>query len=83
MQLMLCAYLAFVGVVLATSVGNPERRRTLLLGGLGCCLAVLGLISIAQGQVAGGIVALILAGIELGLFALIRATRPTTGRVAP
>ena len=70
-------YAAFVVVVVVTNHGNAERRRTLTFGGLGVFLAVLGIIAVLQGEPAIALVAFALAGIELGLFALIRATRPS------
>jgi hypothetical protein len=78
-SLVVLGFLAFLAWVYASSLRNAERRRTLLFAGLGVFCAVLGLVSIAQGQVLGGVVGLALAGIELSLFALIRASRPRPG----
>ena len=69
---------AYVLVVTFMFRRDAERRRTLTYVGLGACFMVMGLTAIIQGQMAIGVIALALAGIELGLFALIRSTRPKT-----
>jgi len=51
--------------------------------GLGVFFLVVGLTAIMQGQIAVGFVGLALAGIELGLFALIRSTRSNPCRLLP
>ena len=66
---------AYVLVVTFMFRRDAERRRTLTYVGRGACFMVMGLTAIIQGQMAVGLIALALAGIELGLFALIRSTR--------
>jgi hypothetical protein len=68
-------FVAYVLIVTFLFRGDAERRRTLTYVGLGACFIVMGLTAIVQGQMAGGLVGLVLGGIELGLFALIRSTR--------
>jgi predicted membrane-bound spermidine synthase len=51
-------------------------RRTFLLASLAVCFVVLGIIGLVQGDTAGGLVALALAGIEGGIVLLIHRSRP-------
>jgi type III secretory pathway component EscU len=76
-QFVVLGYAAYVLVVTFLFRGDAERRRALTYVGLGAFLLVVGVMAIMQGQLAVGLVGLALAGIELGLYALIRSTRPS------
>ena len=78
MKIVALGFGAYVLVVTFMFRRDAERRRTLTYGGLGACFIAMGLTEIIQGQMAVGLIALALAGIELGLFALIRSTWPKT-----
>jgi hypothetical protein len=78
MKIVALGFAAYLLVVTVLFRGDAERRRTLTFLGLGVCFALLGLVAIVQGQLASGLVALALAGIELGLLALIRATKSSS-----
>ena len=77
MRAVVLAFCAYVLVVVVLTRRDVERRRTLTYVGLGFFLLAIGLIAVIQGQLVVGFFGLALAGIELGLFALIRATRPS------
>ncbi len=71
------AFIAYVLVVAFRFRADAERRRMLTYAGLGVSMLAIGLITIVQGRLAAGLLVLAVAGIELGLLALIRATRPS------